>query len=73
MEHFTWWLGKSVNGIMVDWIDAESEGLSEAVGNEIASIFLRACNVYWTRSYQQIAERVNSHTKDKKAACRCIL
>jgi len=61
-------VGKSLKGIIMDWSDAESKGLREAVGDEIASNVLRGCNVHWTRSYQRVAERVNSRTKDKTAA-----
>ena len=42
------------------------KGLREVVGDEVASSILHGCNVHWTRSFQ-VAERVNSRTKDKTA------
>ena len=33
------------------------------IGDKIADSVLKGCNVHWTRSYQRIAEKVNSHVK----------
>ena len=45
---------------IVDWSDTGTKGLREAVGEEVADSLLRGCNVHWARSYQRIADRVNS-------------
>ena len=50
----------SLKGIIVDWSDTETKGLREAVGEELADSLLRGCNVHWARSYQRVADRVNS-------------
>ena len=47
----------SLKGIIVDWSDTETKGLREAVGEDR---LLRGCNVHWARSYQCVADRVNS-------------
>ena len=44
----------------MDWNDTETKGLREAVGEELADRLLRGCNVHWARSYQRVADRVNS-------------
>ena len=36
------------------------KGLREAVGEDVADRLLWGCNVHWARSYQRVAERVNS-------------
>ena len=47
--------------------DTETKGLREAVGKDVADHLLRGCNVHWARSYQRVAERVNSSIqKDNK-------
>ena len=50
----------SLKGIIVDWSDTETKGLREAVGEELADHLLQGCNVHWARSYQRVADRVNS-------------
>ena len=50
----------SLKGIIVDWSDTETKRLREAVGEELADCLLRGCNVHWARSYQRVADRVNS-------------
>ena len=51
----------TLRGIIVDWSDTEAKGLREVVGDTIADDILKGCNVHCTRSYQRIAEKVNSH------------
>ena len=43
---------------IVDRLDAEIKGLGSAVGNELAITPLRGCKVHWTRSWQQVRDRV---------------
>ena len=50
----------SLKGIIVDWSGTETKGLREVVGEEVADCLLQGCNVQWARSYQRVADRVNS-------------
>ena len=43
---------------MVDWSDAEAQGLRDAVGEELANQLLKGCQVHWMRSYQRVADKV---------------
>ena len=56
--------GTSLLGIVVDWSDAGIKGLESAVGKELAVTLLKGCKVHWTRSWQQVRDRVAT-TKDK--------
>ena len=53
-------LENNLKGIIVDWSDTETKGLRQAIGEDTADRLLRGCNVHWARSYQQVADRVNS-------------
>ena len=53
-------VGESLKGIIVDWSDTEAKGLREVIGEDTADLVLKGCNVHWIRSYQRVAERVNS-------------
>ena len=48
--------GKSLLGIVVDWLDAEIKGLGIAVGKELAITLLKGCKVHWTRSWQRVRD-----------------
>ena len=41
----------------MDWKDTETR---EVVGEEVADRLLQGCNVHWARSYQHVADRINS-------------
>jgi len=60
-EHSHFKVGESLKGIIVDWSDTESKGLREVIGEETAELVLKGCSVHWTRSFQRVAERVNSN------------
>ena len=60
-DHPKFKVGDTLKGIIVDWSDTETKGLREVVGDKIADSVLKGCNVHWTRSYQRVAEKVNSH------------
>ena len=51
-------LGRTLVGIVVDWSDAEAQGLRDAVGEELANQLLKGCQVHWMRSYQRVADKV---------------
>ena len=53
-------LGKSLQAIVIDWSDAEINGLKAAIGEKQAMSLLRGCKVHWLRSCQRVAERVAS-------------
>ena len=56
--------GKTLLGVVVDWLDAEIKGLGLAVGKELAITLLKGCKVHWTRSWQRVRDRVAT-SKDK--------
>ena len=51
-------IGKTLFGVVVDWSDAEANGLRDAVGSEAANKLLKGCQVHWIRSYQRAGEQV---------------
>ena len=51
-------LGKTLLGIVIDWSDAEAQGLRDAVGEELANQLLKGCQVHWMRSFHRIADKV---------------
>lgn len=53
-------LGKSLQAIVIDWSDAEVNGLKAAIGEKQAMSLFRGCKVHWLRSCQRVAERVAS-------------
>ena len=53
-------VGKSLKAIVIDWSDAEINGLKAAVGDKLAVSLLRGCKVHWLRSCQRVAEKVAS-------------
>ena len=61
--------GKSLLGVVIDWCDAEINGLGKAVGKDTAVTLLRGCNVHWIRSWQRVRDRVcssNDSPREKK-------
>ena len=56
-------VGNTLRGIVIDWSDTEAKGLREVVGDKTADSILKGCNVHWTRSYQRVAEKVNSRVQ----------
>ena len=51
-------LGTTLVGVLIDWSDAEANGLKHAVGKELAENLLKGCKVHWNRSCQRIADRI---------------
>ena len=49
---------KYLLGDIVDWSDTEIQGLGRAVGPNVARKLLGGCSVHWSRSWQQIRNRV---------------
>ena len=50
-------VGTTLRGIVIDWSDAEADGLRKAVGDIVANRLLKGCQVYWARSYQRLLMR----------------
>ena len=50
--------GKTLLGIVIDWCDAEINGLGKAVGKQMAVELLKGCNVHWTQSWQRVRDCV---------------
>ena len=40
--------------LVIDWSDADIQGLAKAVGKELEDELLRGCNVHWARSWQRV-------------------
>ena len=55
-------IGKSLLAVILDWSDAEINGLKAAIGNALAMSLLKGCKVHWIRSCQRVANRVASPT-----------
>ena len=61
--------GKTLLGVVIDWCDAEINGLGKAVGKEMAVTLLKGCSVHWIRSWQRVRDRVccsNDPSREKK-------
>ena len=56
-------LEKYVKGIIVDWCDTKAKGLRDAIGQNLADKLLRGCNLHWARSYQRVADKLNSRVQ----------
>lgn len=54
-------VGKSLQGIVVDWSDQQMKGLEAVVGAETASQVAKGCRVHFTRSVKRVSERVNKN------------
>ena len=52
--------GKTLLGIVIDWCDAEINGLGKAVGKQMAVELLKGCNVHWTQSWQRVRDCICS-------------
>ena len=59
-------VGKTLRGIVIDWSDAEANGLQKAVGDTVANGLLKGCQVHWARSYQRVADKVCRTAEEKK-------
>ena len=55
-------LSRSLLAVILDWSDAEINGLKAAIGNTLAVSLLKGCKVHWIRSCQRVANRVASPT-----------
>lgn len=55
--HFA--VGKSLQGIILDWSDHQTKGLEAAVGEEVASKVAKGCRVHFARSVKRVSEQVN--------------
>ena len=54
-------MGESLKGIIIVWSDTEAKRLHELFGENVADKVLKGCNVHWTRSYQQVADKDNNN------------
>lgn len=68
-KHGSFQPGKTSLGVVIDWCDAEINGLGKAVGKDTAVTLLKGCNVHWIRSWQRVRDRVcssNDSLREKK-------
>ena len=64
--------GDSLTGIVVDWSDAQINGLHLAIGKEKAEKLLKGCKVHWIRSCQRVANKIaSSSNKQREKHCFC--
>ena len=59
-------LGITLQGLLIDWFDAEIKGLRSAVGKEMADKLLKGCKVHWQHSCQHVAEKVSLSQQREK-------
>lgn len=53
-------LRETLLAAIIDWSDAEINGLKAAIGDKPAISLLRGCKVHWIRSCKRLADRVAS-------------
>ena len=53
-KHSEFELGDSLKAIILDWSDAEINGLKEAIGDDLATSLIKGCKVHWMRSCQRL-------------------
>ena len=54
LDHPNFEPGTSLLGVIIDWSDAEIQGLGQAVGPDVARKLIRGCSVHWSRSWQRV-------------------
>ena len=59
-------LGCILQGIIIDWLDAEISGLKTAIGNDLVGKLLKGCKVHWQRSCQCVADKVATSSDKEK-------
>lgn len=52
-------VGKTLQGIVVDWSEQQLNGLEAVLGKETAEKVIKGCQVHFTRSVKRVSERVN--------------
>ena len=52
-------VGKTLQGIVVDWSEQQVNGLEAVVGKETAEKVIKGCQVHFTRSVKRVSERLN--------------
>lgn len=71
-DHPTFGVGKTLQGIVVDWSDQQMAGLEGAVGVERAAKVAKGCRVHFIRSVKRVSERVNKGNPDAHKAFTTI-
>ena len=55
-------MGKALLGIIIEWSDAEAEGMTTAL--------LKRCKVHWINLYQRVADKVFKILHPEKRAVK---
>ena len=72
-SHEEFEVGKSLLGIVIDWCDAEINGLGKAVGRETAVKLLKGCSIHWSWSWQRVKDRICSSNNRARDLRNCLL
>ena len=60
-------LEKGLLGVIIDWSDADIQGLGGAVGPDVARKLSKGCSVHWSRSWQRVRNQVlDSSDKERE-------
>jgi hypothetical protein len=57
--------GKKLKQIMVDFDDAEYNGLKQVIGEKLAEKIIRGCSVHWLRSLNRVCSLVTTSTEEE--------
>ena len=55
-------IGKTLEAIVLDWSDAQINGLKAAISESQATALIKGCKVHWLRSCQRVADKVTSNS-----------
>ena len=58
VDHHNFQPTETLLGIVMDWSDAEINGLKRSVGEDVAMQLLKGCKVHWIRSWHRVRDRV---------------
>ena len=53
-------------GVLTHWSDAEINGLTRAVGKDVAEALLKGCRFHWNRSCLRVADKVTRSNGEKE-------
>ena len=58
--------GETLKAIILDWSDAQVNGLKEAIGETKATALIKGCKVHWLRSCQRVADKITSNKSTER-------
>ena len=66
MRHSKFQVGESLQAVIMDWSDAQINGLKAAIGDSQATSLMKGCKVHWIRSCQRVADKVTSNKSNER-------